>query len=281
MVCARRRRRAGRNARTVWRSRRARPRSTTAGSRAEGATFISHRPARRATAHGLHALPLRRLHAARSQRDDRPQRIHCPRPPVPRRAKASRAPRSEIMMGRSEHLHDDRLVECYFADRRGEPLDPPSAEHLVDCEACGTRYVELVTFLDDVRTESDAECDAVFTPDRLRQQQDQILKRLEHASRSARVISFPGQAASHPSAVSGRVAPRWLAAAAAAGLFVGVAVSGTILRPGGQRVIAPMRVATGPSAAARLAPSPAVLVNAPANTLDSIDDDAFLMQLEF
>jgi len=183
-------------------------------------------------------------------------------------------------MGRPEHLHDDRLVECYFADRRGEPLDPPSAEHLVDCEACGTRYVVLVTFLDDVRTESDAECDAVFTPDRLRQQQDQILKRLEHASRSARVISFPGQVGSHPSIVSGRVAPRWLAAAAAAGLFVGVAVGGTILHPVGQRSIAPMRVAAGP-AAARLAPSPAVLVNAPASGADSIDDDAFLMQLEF
>ena len=183
------------------------------------------------------------------------------------------------MMGRSEHLHDDRLVECYFADRRGEPLDPPSAEHLTDCEACGMRYVDLVTFFNDVRTESDAETDAVFTPERLRQQQEQILRRLEHASRSARVISFPGQSATHPIVGVGLVAPRWLAAAAAAGLFVGVAVSGTILGPG--RTVTPMRVANVPSAAARLAPSPAVLVNAPTNVLDSIDDDAFLLQLEF
>jgi hypothetical protein len=184
------------------------------------------------------------------------------------------------MMGRSEHLHDDRLVECYFADRRGEPLDPPSAEHLTDCEACGMRYVDLVTFFNDMRTESDAECDEVFTPEHLRQQQEQILRRLEHATRSARVISFPGQSAAHPMAGAGRVAPRWLAAAAAAGLFVGVAVSGTILRPGVQGAVTPMRVANVPSAA-RLAPSPAVLVNAPTNVLDSIDDDAFLLQLEF
>jgi hypothetical protein len=184
------------------------------------------------------------------------------------------------MMGRSEHLHDDRLVECYFADRRGEPLDPPSAEHLADCEACGMRYVDLVTFFNDVRTESDAETDAVFTPEHLRQQQEQILRRLEHASRSARVISFPGQSATHPIvSAAGLVGPRWLAAAAAAGLFVGVAVSGTILRPG--RTVTPMRVANVPSAAARLAPSPAVLVNAPTNVLDSFDDDAFLLQLEF
>jgi hypothetical protein len=185
------------------------------------------------------------------------------------------------MIGRSEHLHDDALVECYFADRRGEALDPPSAEHLADCDACGTRYAELVTFLDDVRTASDAESDAVFTTERLRQQQEQILRRLEHASRSARVISFPGQSLSHPIIGAGRVAPRWLAAAAAAGLFVGVAVGGTILHPGLQRSVIPMRVATSPVASSRLAPTPAVLVNAPANVIDSIDDDAFLMQLEF
>lgn len=182
------------------------------------------------------------------------------------------------MIGRSAHLHDDRLVECYFADRRGEPLDPPSVEHLTDCQACHARYAELITFLDDVRTGADAETDAVFTAERLRQQQEQILRRLEHASRSARVISFPGQIGGHPITGGGRVAPRWLAAAAAAGLFVGVAVGGTILHPGMQR---PMRVAGSPTAAARLAPSPAVLVNAPTNVIDNIDDDAFLMQLEF
>jgi anti-sigma factor RsiW len=184
------------------------------------------------------------------------------------------------MIGRTEHLHDDHLVECYFADRRGEPLDPPSAEHLTDCAACNTRYADLITFLDDVRTSADAETDAAFTPERLRQQQEHILRRLEHASRSARVISFPGQMSGHPIVVNGRVAPRWLAAAAAAGLFVGVAVGGTFLQPGLQRSATTMRVASNPSAAARLAPTPAVLVNAPTG-VDSIDDDAFLMQLEF
>jgi anti-sigma factor RsiW len=181
------------------------------------------------------------------------------------------------MIGRSAHLHDDCLVEYYFADRRGEPLDPPSVEHLTDCEACHARYADLITFLDDVRTDADAETDAVFTPERLRQQQEQILKRLEHASRSARVISFPGQISGHPITGGLRVAPRWLAAAAAAGLFVGVAVGGTFLHPGPQR---PMRVGS-PTATARLAPSPAVLVSAPTNVTESIDDDAFLMQLEF
>jgi hypothetical protein len=184
------------------------------------------------------------------------------------------------MIGRSGHLQDDRLVECYFSDRGGEPLDPPAVEHLADCESCGVRYAELVAFLDDIRTTSDAETDAVFTAERLHQQQEQILRRLEHASRSARVISFPGQSSSHPAAVAGRVAPRWLAAAAAAGLFVG-AVGGTLVHPGSERSVTSMHVANTATASARLAPSPTVLLTAPANLSDNIDDDAFLMQLEF
>jgi hypothetical protein len=184
------------------------------------------------------------------------------------------------MIGRSGHLHDDRLVECYFSDRGGEPLDPPAVEHLADCASCGMRYAELVAFLDDVRTTSDAETDAVFTTERLHQQQEQILRRLEHASRSARVISFPGQSSSHPTAGAGRVAPRWLAAAAAAGLFVG-AVGGTLVHPGFERSVTSMHVASNATTSARLAPSPAVLLNAPTNLSDNIDDDAFLMQLEF
>lgn len=185
------------------------------------------------------------------------------------------------MIGRSAHLHDERLVECYFSDRGGERLDPPSVEHLADCESCGMRYAELVTFLDDMRAVSDAETDAVFTSERLRHQQEHILRRLEHASHSARVISFPGQSSGHPTAVAGLVAPRWLAAAAAAGLFVGVAVGGTLLHPGFDRSATSMRVANSQTASARLAPSPVVLVNAPASVSDNIDDDAFLMQLEF
>ena len=183
------------------------------------------------------------------------------------------------MIRRSEHLHDDCLVQYYFSGRRGEAPDPPAAEHLGDCSACGLRYAELVAFLDDVRTTADAESDAVFTTERLRQQQEQILRRVEHASRSARVISFPGLALGQPGiAVAGRVAPRWLAAAAAAGLFVGVAVGGTVFRPGARLAAPPMHVATG-QATPRVAASSTVLVDVPAST-DSIDDDAFLMQLE-
>jgi hypothetical protein len=185
------------------------------------------------------------------------------------------------MMGRPRHLHDDRLIECYLADRSGEPVDPPSADHLADCDACAARYAELAGFLTELRTEADLETDAIFTADHLRHQQDQILRRIEHLSHSARVISFPGHNGQQNASGAGRVAPRWLAAAAAAGLFVGVAVGGTILQPGLRRSMPGMRVAGGQSAAARLAPTPAVRVSNPPTIADTFDDDAFLMELEF
>jgi hypothetical protein len=51
------------------------------------------------------------------------------------------------------------------------------------------------------------------------------MRRLERVGREARIISFPGQFVRRSiSASTTRTAPRWIAAAAAAGLFVGVAL---------------------------------------------------------
>src|SRR5919202_1212118 len=128
-------------------------------------------------------------------------------------------------MGSARHLHDERLFDCYLAERAGEAVDPPSAEHLADCDACAVRYTELVQFMNTLRAEGQAEADAIFTPERLRAQQQQIARRIEHAARPARVISFPGHFVRRTiSASTSRTAPRWVAAAAAAGLLIGIAV---------------------------------------------------------
>ena len=125
----------------------------------------------------------------------------------------------------ARHLHEERLFESYLAERGGEPIDPPVAEHLADCAACGTRYAELTAFMDTLRCEGDAEAAAIFTPERLRLQQQQILRRVALVGRPARVLSFPGRIVRRTiDASTSRTAPRWIAAAAAAGLFVGVAV---------------------------------------------------------
>ncbi len=123
------------------------------------------------------------------------------------------------------HLQEERLLDCYLAQRSGIAIDPPAAEHLADCDACGARYAELSQFMDTVRTEADSQTDAVFTADRLRAQHQQIMRRIEHVGRAARVISFPRQFVSRTmNGSTSSSAPRWIAAAAAAGLFIGVAV---------------------------------------------------------
>jgi anti-sigma factor RsiW len=126
---------------------------------------------------------------------------------------------------RAHHLPEERLFDSYLAERGGTPLDPPVAEHLADCAACGTRYAELSSFMDTLRRDGDAEADAIFTPEHLRLQQEQISRRIALVGRPARVLSFPGRIVRRTiDASTSRTAPRWVAAAAAAGLFVGVAV---------------------------------------------------------
>ena len=142
------------------------------------------------------------------------------------------------MMLRSPHLQEDALVDCYYAARRGDTLDPPSAEHLTDCEACSRRYAVLGTFLNTISEDADVDVNALFPAERLVAQQQEIARRLELVGRAARVITFPGRSAAGPgSAVAQKARTvssltfRWVAAVAAAGLFVGVA-AGTVFNFG-------------------------------------------------
>jgi hypothetical protein len=128
-------------------------------------------------------------------------------------------------MGRPHHLAEDHLFECYTAERAGEPLDPRSAEHLADCGECGARYADLSRFMDGLRTEADAETDALFPSDWLEGQRQSIVRRVEHLGHAARVITFPARLVTQHMAKGVRlnVSP-WAATAAAACLVVGVAV---------------------------------------------------------
>jgi hypothetical protein len=127
-------------------------------------------------------------------------------------------------MNRAHHLQDERLFDCYLAVRTGESLDPPVAEHLIDCDECGERYAEITRFMEVLSVEAASEADTIFTPERLRAQHQHITRRIEHLGHPARVITFPGPAASHQVvSPATRSSGRWIAAAAAAaGLFIGV-----------------------------------------------------------
>jgi anti-sigma factor RsiW len=178
---------------------------------------------------------------------------------------------------RAPHLREERLFDSYLAERAGDPIDPPIAEHLTDCAACGARYAELATFMDALRRDGDAEADAIFTPERLRIQQQQIARRLALVRRPARVLSFPERIVRRTIAASAsRTPPRWVAAAAAAGLFVGVAVGASFQwrsqLQGRQGLLAD----TTHARASRLSPV-ATRGTGPA---DVAADDAFLSDLE-
>ena len=180
------------------------------------------------------------------------------------------------MIHRAHHLQDERLFDSYMAERKGEPVDPPIVEHLADCESCGARYAELTAFMDTLRHAGDAEADSIFTVDRLRVQRQQIARRIEHAARPARVISFPGRLVRRTiSASTARTAPRWSAAATAAALFLGAAMGASYQWGArrGQRLLVP------DTSTARVARMTSI---APRGTdpADVAADDAFLSDLE-
>jgi hypothetical protein len=88
--------------------------------------------------------------------------------------------------------------------------------------------VTLAASLETLRDEAITEADAAFTPERLAAQRAHILRRLENADRPARVLPFP--LAHRTTPVRQPTARRWIAAAAAAGLFVG-AIAGKFIDP--------------------------------------------------
>jgi hypothetical protein len=174
--------------------------------------------------------------------------------------------------GCARHLPEDRLLDCYIAERSGESFDQPTAEHLSACDDCGVRYGELSRFMDRLRAEAEAETDGIFTPEQLRLQQQHIAKRIEHLGHPARVLSFPVRLVHrHLARHASRVAPRWAAAAAAAGVFVGVG-AGLVFDPRARVEPAPMTIARP----ARVEPQ-TVAVSSPGAL---VDDDAFLSEID-
>jgi hypothetical protein len=176
-------------------------------------------------------------------------------------------------MFRARHLSDERLFDCYLTEQCGEPAEPPVAEHLADCQECRTRYAALARFMDGLRVEADAELDEAFPADRLRVQQQQIMRRIDHLACPTRIISFPGHSPDvRATASRTRVAPRWLAAAAAAGLLLGIA-AGSRIYPGGS--------AAPPAEVSRAGGAPAAALAIGLGGPEPSTDLDFLLELEY
>jgi hypothetical protein len=116
---------------------------------------------------------------------------------------------------RQGHLSEQALAEALMTGER--------PAHLDRCQLCADRATELGRWLDDVRALGQQAADEVFTPERLAVQQAQILRKLEQLDEPSRVIAFPSQSRLDTrESIGRRVAPAWVAVAAAAGLALGV-----------------------------------------------------------
>lgn len=128
---------------------------------------------------------------------------------------------------RRRHLDDDAIAELWSSRVAASEITsgPASASadeeaHLRSCAECRARYDAFAGWLDDARAEAIDEADEIFSTERLAAQQTQILRRLETLERPGRVLAFPRF---RHSGTSVRRGPqRWIAAAAVAGLIVGV-----------------------------------------------------------
>ena len=137
------------------------------------------------------------------------------------------------MAGRGQHIATDHLTALAFAirapqDRATEsPEDQAALAHLASCDDCAARFATLVTNADALRDAACLTSDELFDDARLDAQRTRILDRLAHLGQAARVLAFPRRPreAALPVASNGR---RWISAAAAAGLIIGL-VAGQML----------------------------------------------------
>ena len=119
----------------------------------------------------------------------------------------------------NRHLGDDKFADIWSAAvADGEPVADP---HLASCSECQSRYAEFTDWLERIHDDARTDAEEAFPPERLAAQQAQVMRRLEALERPARVIAFP-RFARPVTSTQGHM-QRWVAAAAAAGLMIGLA----------------------------------------------------------
>ena len=104
----------------------------------------------------------------------------------------------------------------------GDGADPRTESHLASCARCRRERDRIALLLAEARAGADAAIDAAFSPAALEYQRHAVLQRIARNGGAARVLRFPHGPAERPLAAP-RADSRWLAAAAVAGLLLGVA----------------------------------------------------------
>ena len=172
------------------------------------------------------------------------------------------------------HPADDRLIAMYFGDEGASADDRRAVrQHLHGCETCTWRYTELTAPLERLRQDAAGEADEVFTSARLDAQRAKILDRLDPSADASRVIAFPSATARAERPAIRRPLAGWVAAAAAAGILIGV-TGGQLFQSGVRRTV------TAPPARTVIAalPASAVVTDSPTLTADS--EEAVMNEIE-
>ena len=136
-------------------------------------------------------------------------------------------------LGLNRHVSDTDLMAVWTDSHLGEYPQTAAGAHVRGCSSCRSRLASLSSWLDGLRSDARQEADEVFPRERLVAQHGQILRRLEAMERPARVLAFPRFAKAISVRDVGR--QRWIAAAAVAGLVVGIGLGQTFHFGGSQR----------------------------------------------
>jgi len=174
------------------------------------------------------------------------------------------------------HPADDRLIAMYFGDEGASADDRRAVrQHLHGCETCTWRYTELTAPLERLRQDAAGEADEVFTSARLDAQRAKILDRLDPSADASRVIAFPSATARAERSAIRRPLAGWVAAAAAAGILIGV-TGGQLFQSGVRRTV------TAPPARTVIAalPASAVVTDSPARRAVTDGEEAVMNEIE-
>ena len=101
---------------------------------------------------------------------------------------------------RQGHLSERALIEAIVARRSSRTIS-------IGATSAPSAPCELARWMDDVQTDAAELADAVFTPERLAAQQEQILRRLEQLDHPARVIAFPAASRPEPHGAAAGASP--------------------------------------------------------------------------
>lgn len=183
---------------------------------------------------------------------------------------------------RERHLADHELRRIAATDQDRLPTseadgseiaEPRSLAHLAGCDICRQRADQQQAALLDLADAARGSLDELFSPNRLERQVAGVMRRLDGGQERGRLLLFPGRIGVRfrPAIVS----RRWIAAAAAAGLFLGL-VTGQLVsldRPAGLSV---SRATTTPGTPAPTRTAPLT----PPLTAEADDGEALLFEVD-